>query len=139
MTHWRLDGHGVKGRAAFARERIGERWGQRRELAGGEGVEGAEAFGEFSIGQAALAIEPAEIIAGGAVAFAGIALQTAGNEVAVGIAAQKDTRHDMVDAPRRGRKPPPAIKTTAAFPRMDGLAQRRVLHEIHFIEVDGER
>src|SRR6266478_4711203 len=39
----------------------------RRELAGGEGVEGAEAFGQFGGGQAPLAVEPAEKISGGAI------------------------------------------------------------------------
>ena len=41
----------------------------RAELAGGEGVEGAEAGGEFGRGQAALAVEAAEKIVGGPFPF----------------------------------------------------------------------
>jgi len=55
-----LEGAGVKGRAALAGERIGSGGERRREIAGGGGVEGAEAGGEFEGGQAALAIEPAD-------------------------------------------------------------------------------
>ena len=40
------------------------------EFAGSEGVEGAEAGGEFGGGQAALAVEPAEKIIGGLVGVA---------------------------------------------------------------------
>jgi len=56
----------MKSWAAFAGERIGSGDERRRELAGGEGVEGTEAAGEFDGGQAALAIESAEKIRGGA-------------------------------------------------------------------------
>ena len=59
----------MEGRAAFAGERVGSGDESRRELAGGEGVEGAEAVGEFSVGEAALAVEPAEKIASRAIAF----------------------------------------------------------------------
>jgi hypothetical protein len=41
--------------AAHAAKRIVDRGYGRRELTGGEGVEGAEAGGEFGVGQAALA------------------------------------------------------------------------------------
>ncbi len=97
MTHWRLDGHGVKGRAAFARERIGERWEQRRELAGGEGVQGPEALGKLEGGQAAVAIELAEKVLRRLFPFLRIAFETAGDEVFVGIAPPTGR------AARRGR------------------------------------
>jgi len=41
----------------------------RGELAGSEGVEGAEAGVEFGDGEAALAVEPAEKIGGGTLSF----------------------------------------------------------------------
>ncbi len=44
----------MKGRAALAGERIGGRREGRRELAGSEGIQRAEAGGEFGGGQAAL-------------------------------------------------------------------------------------
>jgi hypothetical protein len=68
----------VNWRAAFAGERVGLPAGQtgdgftvkgRTELAGGEGVESAEACGKFDGGQAAFAVERAEKILGGALAF----------------------------------------------------------------------
>lgn len=63
---------------------IFERW---RELAGGEVVQGAEPAREFSGRQAALAEQPAEEIARGRLAFPRVAIQTAGDEVAVGTGA----------------------------------------------------
>src|SRR5712692_3351267 len=72
---------------------------ERRELAGGEGVEGAEAGGEFEGGQAALAVEPAEEIGGGSLPLFRVAFQTAGDEVAVRIAPRLNAWHDMVEGP----------------------------------------
>ena len=87
---------GVKCGAAFAGERIGG-WGkERRELAGGEGV---EAGGEFEGGQAALAVEPAKEIGGGSLPLFRVAFQTAGDEVAAGVAPGLNAGHDMVEGP----------------------------------------
>jgi hypothetical protein len=115
---------------------IGDGGDGRTELAGGEG---AEAGGEFGVGQAALAVEPAEKIASRAIAFLGVALETAGDEVAVGIAAQEDARDNMVDTATRRRNSAQAIKATAAFARMDGMAQRLIFREIHFVGVNRAR
>jgi hypothetical protein len=93
-----LGSGGVKWRTAPAGERIGGRRERRTEFRGGEGVQGAEAAGEFDGRQAALAVEPAEKIPGGALPFLGVAFQAAGNEIAVGIAARLDARHDVVQA-----------------------------------------
>src|SRR6267142_3178229 len=57
----------------------------RAELAGGEGVEGAEAGGEFGGGQAALTVEAAEKIVGGLFSFLGVAFHAARDQIAVGI------------------------------------------------------
>ena len=63
-----LDGFTVQGRA---------------ELAGGEGVEGAEAGGEFG---------------GGGFPFLGVAFHATGDQVAVGIAPRPRLRHDVIQA-----------------------------------------
>ncbi len=66
-------------------------------------------------------------------------METAGDKVAVGIASQEDTRDDMVNTATRRRNSAQAIKATAAFARMDGLAQRLIFHEIHFVGVNRAR
>jgi hypothetical protein len=65
---------------------------RRAELAGGKGIEGAEAGGEFGGAQTALAVEPAEKVRSRALPLLPIAFQTAGDEIAVGIAPQLDAR-----------------------------------------------
>jgi len=62
----------------------GEVWA---ELAGGEGVQFAEALGEFGGGYAALAAESAQKIVGGGFSFLRVAFGAAGDEIAVGIFA----------------------------------------------------
>jgi len=71
---------------------------RRAELAGGEGVEGAEAGGEFGGGQAALAVEAAEKIIGGLFPFLSVAFHAAGDQVAVGVGPQARLRHDVVQS-----------------------------------------
>jgi len=129
----------LKWRETFAGERADSGGERRRELAGSEGVKGAEAFGEFGVGQAALAVERAEKIVSRAIAFLGVALETAGDKVAVGIASQEDARDNMVDTATRRRNSAQAIKATAAFASMDGSAQRLIFHEIHFAGVNRAR
>jgi len=69
---------------------------RRHEFAGGEGVEGAEAGGEFGGIQVALAVEPAEKIIGRLLSFLRVAFYATRNQVAVGIAPQPRPRHDVV-------------------------------------------
>lgn len=107
----------------------------RAEFAGGEVVEGAEAAGELSIGQAALAVELAEMIRGGAFAFQRIAFHTRQDEVAVGIAPIFRARHDVIEAPLAGVGPSETIKTPAMLPRVDGWAQPCILEKIHFFQI----
>lgn len=71
-------------RGPFRRSGGGQR---RRQLAGSEGVEGAEAAGEFGGGQLAFTEERAEKVVGAALPFPGIAFQTTRDNIAVGIAA----------------------------------------------------
>src|SRR5260370_29496318 len=110
----------------------------RTKLAGGEGVEGAEAVGEFGVGQASPAVEPAEKIAGRAIPFLGVALQTAGDEVAVGIAPEGHAWDNVIEAATHRRKPTQAIETASAFSHMEGVAQTPALQEVP-LEVDAAR
>ena len=51
----------------------------RGEFAGGEGVEGAETGVEVGEGETTLAVEPAEKIGGGTLAFEGITFEAGGD------------------------------------------------------------
>src|SRR5258708_15216108 len=77
---------------------------RRAELAGGEGVEGAEAGGEFGGGEAALAVEAAEKIIGRFFPFLGVAFHAAGDQISGRIAAPARFRRHPVQAlfPRMG-------------------------------------
>src|SRR6266700_2273328 len=108
------------------------------EPAGGEGVEGAKAFGQLGGGQAALAGEPAEKISGGAIPVLRVALQTAGDEGAIGIAPEGHARHNVIETANQRRKPTQAIETASAFSHMDGVAQSPGLQEVQ-LEVDAPR
>ena len=75
-----LDVGRVKREAAFARKRVGGGGKRRREFAGGEGIEGAEAGGEIGVGKSALPIKPAEEIFRRACLFLRVAAQAAGDQ-----------------------------------------------------------
>ena len=111
----------------------------RRELAGGEGVEGAETAVEFRGGQAALAVEPAEKIGGGTLAFEGIAFEAGGDQVAIGVVAGADAGHDVVEALDARVGAAQTIETMAAFAEVDGLTQGAGLEEVEGFEVGGLR
>jgi hypothetical protein len=111
---------------------IGNGGDRRTELAGGESVEGAEAGREFGVGQAALAIKPAEEIFGGASLFLRVAAQAAGDQVAVGIAPEGHARHNVVEAASQRRKPAQAIKTKSPFSIVNGLAPSLARQEVCF-------
>src|SRR6267142_2438790 len=106
---------------------------RRTELAGGEGVEGAEAGGEF--GGAALAVEPAEKIVGRLFPFLGVAFHATRDQVAIGIAPQACLRHDMVQGLDCRRGPAQTIETLAALAGVDGLSQRLVVQKVGFLEI----
>jgi hypothetical protein len=110
------------------------RSGERAELADGEGVEGAEAIGEFGGGEALLAVEVAEEIARGAFALLRIALDAARNEVPVGIAAETNARHNMIETLLRLGKLAQTVKTEAALAGVDGLAKRASLQEVGILK-----
>src|SRR5713226_5690067 len=109
---------------------------RRRELAGGEG---AEAGGEFGVGEAALAKEPAEEVFGGGLPLFRVAIATARDEVAVGIAPRLRARNDMVDGPYEDGKAAQTVKAEATLARVDGLAKSIVFEEIGVRDAGGER
>src|SRR5258708_3730931 len=111
----------------------------RGELAGSEGVEGAKAGVEFGGGQAALAVEPAEKIGGGTLAFERIAFETGRNQVAIGVVPGAGAGHDVVEALDARVGAAQTIKTMAAFGEVDGLAQGAGLEEVELSQVGGWR
>jgi hypothetical protein len=111
----------------------------RGELAGGEGVEGAETGVEFGGGDAALAVEPAEKMGGGTLSFEGIAFEAGGNQVAIGVAPRPGAGHDVVEALDARVGAAKTIKTMAAFAKVDGLAQGAGLEEVEVFQIGGLR
>jgi len=111
----------------------------RGELAGSEGVEGAETVVEFGEGEAALAVEPAEKIGGGTLSLERIAFETRGNQVAIGVAPCPDAGHDVVKAVDAGVSAAQTIKTVAAFAEVDGLAKGAGLEEVEVVQARGLR
>jgi hypothetical protein len=109
------------------------------EFAGGEGIEGAKAAGEFTGAEAALAVEPAKKVQGVAFAFPRVAFQAAGDQVAVGVAPEPGLRDDVIDGAHAPVGLPQAIKAAAVLTRVDGLAQRPRFEKIQLFGVDGKR
>src|SRR6266487_3040988 len=114
------------------------RW-KRGELAGGEIFQGAEASVEFGGRQAPLAVGSAQKIRGRTVALARVAFDTAGNQVAVGIASETSAWHDMVEALHVGGSAAEAVKAGAAFAMVNGFAQRPGFQEIRGLKGRGRR
>src|SRR5271165_4562869 len=91
----------------------------RLEFAGFEGVQGAEAGAQVDSAQTALAEEPAEKILCGALLLFRVAIVTAGDEVAVGIAAEIGLRDDVVEASVVPRNPAQAVEALGALALVD--------------------
>src|SRR5260370_8909668 len=118
-----------KAKAAFATEGgVGVEDG-RGELAGSEGVEGAETGVEFGGGDAAFAVEPAEKMGGGTLAFERIAFEAGRNQVAIGVAPRPGAGHDVVEALDARVGAAPTIKTMPACAEEEGVARRAGLEE----------
>src|SRR6266699_6889420 len=107
---------------------------RRAELACGEIFQGAKASVEFGGRQAALAVESTQKIRGRTVALARVAFDTAGNQVAVGIASETSAWHDMVEALHVGGSAAEAVKASAAFAIVNGFAERPGFQEIRGFE-----
>jgi hypothetical protein len=107
------------------------------EVAGGEGVQGAQAAFEFGRGDAALAEEAAQKIFGGHFSLAGVAFDAAGNEITVGIAASAGQRDDMIEGAAATDEAPETIKTTAAFALVKSVTPAADLQEVQLLKVGG--
>src|SRR6266851_308767 len=112
----------------------------RGELAGSEGVQGAETGVELCGGDAAFAVEPAEKIGGGTLSFERIAFEAGGNnQVAIAVAPRLGAGHDVVEALDARVGAAQTIETMAAFAEVDGLAQGASLEEVEVFQVGGLR
>jgi hypothetical protein len=108
----------------------------RAEFASGEGIQGAETGGKLDLGQAALAMQPPEKICRGEIVFLGVALVTAGNQVAPGIVPELCQRDDVIQAASCGGNAAQAIKAAPAFSGVNGPAQPRGFQEVEIVEID---
>lgn len=111
----------------------GQGW---RELAGGEGVKGAEALGKFGGGQAAHAVEAAEIIRSRNPGFAHVAVEAAGDQIAIAARPVADLGHDVVQAELRPGDVPKAVKASPALAAMNRVAQVLLGGEIQRLQID---
>jgi len=109
------------------------------QLACGESLQGAEARVELLRRQAPLTVERAQKIADRTVGFARVAFNTAGNQVAVGIAPEAYAGHDVVEALQFTGSPAKAVKASAAFAIVNGFAERPGFPEIFGFERRGRR
>jgi len=66
-----------------------------------------------------------------------VALEAAGDKVAVGIAAALDERHDVVETLDSRSEPPQTVKAKAAFACVDGLAEFPVAEKVGLLEICG--
>src|SRR5713226_1372928 len=114
-------------------------WEQRAELAGGEIFQGAKASVEFGGRQAPQAVESAQKIPGRTVALARVAFETAGNQVAVGIASEARAWDDVVEALHVSGSAAETVKASAAFAIVNGFAERPGFQEIRGFERRGRR
>ena len=104
------------------------------EFAGAEGFEGAEAGGEYRGGETAFAKEAAEEVGSRLVGFAHVAFDTAGDEVAIGVAAEMHLRHDVIQALVALFQATQAVEAGVAFTGIDGVAQGRRGEEVEFVD-----
>src|SRR6266704_758440 len=114
------------------------RW-KRGEFACGEIFQGAKTAVEFGGREAPQAVESAQKIRDRTVALARVAFDTAGSEVAVGIASEAHAWDDMVEALHVGGSAAEAVKAGAAFAIVNGFAERPSTQEIRGFEGRGRR
>src|SRR3989442_2976179 len=106
------------------------------KLACREGLHGEQACAEVLGRQAPLAVEPAQKILSRKVLLPGVAIQAAGDQVAVRIASRLGDRHHMIQAVGPAGGPAQTVKAHATIARVDGLAQGRSSQEIQLVQVD---
>jgi hypothetical protein len=86
-----------------------------------------------------VAEKPAEEVLGGGLPLFRVAIATAGNEVAVGIAPRLSARDDVVNGAHEDGKAAQTIKAEATLARVDSPAQSLVFEEIGVRDASGER
>jgi hypothetical protein len=106
------------------------------EFTGGEGIQSAEAGGKLDVGQVALAMERPEKICRAEIVFLGVALVTAGNEIAAGIVPELCTWDDMIEAAGCGGNAAQAIKAAPAFSGVNGQTKPRGFQEVEVVEIE---
>lgn len=92
---------------------------------------------EFGAREAAFAVEEAQKVGCGALALATVAVQTAGDEVAVGAGAVPGARHDVIQALHFWSHAAETIKADAAFASVDGAPKGGRAHKVEIFEVGG--
>jgi hypothetical protein len=111
----------------------------RAALACGEIFQRAKPCVEFGGCKAALTVERAQKIRGGAVALARVAFDAAGNQVAIGIAPEAGAWHDVVEALHVRGGAAKAEEASAAFAIVNGFAERPGFQEIRGFEGRGRK
>ena len=106
------------------------------ELTSSEVVQRAEAAAELGVAQSPVAEERAQMLFGGAFPFLRVAIETAGDEVAVGIAPRVHAWHNVIQAAPAVVETAQSVKATAAFALVDGTAQRLGLQEIRVLDAE---
>src|SRR6266850_1748997 len=109
------------------------------EVAGGEVGERLEGANQLGAGNTALPVERAQKVGSGALAFAGVAFETARNQVAARVGTELGAGYDVVEALHLGADAAEAVEADAPFAGVDGLAEIGCSHEIDFLEVAGVR
>jgi len=84
----------------------------------------------FFGGEAAFAVENAQIVGSGHVGFEGVAFEAAGNEVAIGIASGADTRDHVIEAADVRGSAAKTIEADAAFAIVKSFAEGPSAHEV---------
>src|SRR5260370_20594543 len=111
----------------------------RAELASGEILQSAKTSVEFGGRQAPQAVEGTQKIPGRTVTLARVAFETAGNQVAVGIASEAHAWHNVIEAVHVSGSAAKAVKAGAAFAIANGPAERPGFQEIRGFERRGRR
>src|SRR5260370_1473650 len=109
------------------------------ELVCGEIFQGAKASVEFGGREAPQAVERTQKIPGWPVALARVAFETAGNQVAVGIASEAHAWHNVVEAVHVSGSAAETVKARAAFTIVNGFAGRPGFQESGGLEGGGRR
>lgn len=98
-----------------------------------------ESAKQLGAGYAALAVERAQKVRGGAFALAGVAFEAARNQVAVRVGTELGAGYDVVEALHLRADAAQAVKADAPLAGVDGLAELGGAHKIDFFEVAAVR